>query len=205
MGKKNKNAAKKRADQRRRARTEAREHVRAQNPNPAPNPAPTPDITKFLHSFGQKMKEAKEAREREAREQRPGDATGQLPKPDYQGHEDEYIHWRWDVCEEASVSARYYTSDSVDGRFDKGEYQVGVQMVTPSETFAPDEARRFGECLISAHIWENRWRGFTGEYLANGGWSDEAVDRAEMYDRSMEHEQQVVAEMDREPFPGTEG
>ncbi|AHG24469.1 hypothetical protein PBI_OAKER_78 [Mycobacterium phage Oaker] len=201
MGKKNKNAAKKRADQRRRARTEAREHVRAQNPNPTP----TPDMTKFLHNLGQKMKEAKEAREREAQKQRSGDATGQLPKPDYQGHEAEYIHWRWDVSEEASVSARYYTCDSADGRFEKGGYYVGVQMVTPSETFTPDKARRFGEALISAHIWEDRWQAFTGEYLANGGWSDEAVDRAEMYDRSMEHEQQVVAEMDREPFPGTEG
>lgn len=215
MGKKKTNAAKKRADQRRRARTEAREHIRESQKANQLNTA-----TKFgqaLQGFNERLKKITE--EQRAKVTEIGEdsdsspVVGHLPKPDWQGQNEAegVIYWRWDIVnDQASVTAHYYTANSEISfptlelepiRHRAGDYIVTVRMVDNAETFTAAEAKRFGEALISAHAWEHVWRNFSGEYIANGGWSDEAVQASKEYEDErdrIELEQEIVAKMTRE-------
>ena len=74
-------------------------------------------------------------------------------------------------------------------------------MVDNAETFTAEEAKRFGEYLISAYTWEKVWQNFTGEYIANNGWSNEAIEasnRVAAEKNRIERENEIVASMERE-------
>lgn len=217
MAKKN-NAAKKRADQRRKARVEAREHFREEHGEKGNGKVHIQNAAKLaevMKGLSDKINEAKAKRDSEigVPVSESDNTSGQLPKPDWQGQDKtgngEFIYWRWDIVnDQASVNAHYYLTDSDDGRFTKGDFIVTVRMVANEEIFSAEESRRFGEALISAYAWKQVWRNFTGEYIANGGWSNEVLEAAARLDEvkneieaennRIEAENNAVADMDRE-------
>ena len=203
MGKKKSNAAKKRADQRRHARVTANESVKAQRREKAEK------FSEALQNFNEKLKGIAAEQKEKAGQVDPAQPSGTLPKPDWQGQDKtgngEFIYWRWDITsDQASVNAHYYLTDSDDGRFTKGDYIVTVRMVANEEIFSAEESRRFGEALISAYAWKQVWRNFTGEYIANGGWSNEVLEAAKRSEaienelNRVETENDAVADMERE-------
>ena len=203
MGKKKSNAAKKRADHRRQARVTARESERVKSREKATK------FTQSLQTFNERLKAIAAEEKNKPREADPTQPSGTLPKPDWQGQDKtgngEYIYWRWDITsDQASVNAHYYLTDSDDGRFTKGDFIVTVRMVANEEIFSAEESRRFGEALISAYAWKQVWRNFTGEYIANGGWSNEVIEAAKRSEEienelnRVETENNAVADMERE-------
>lgn len=210
MAKKN-NAAKKRADQRRKARVEAREHFREEHGEKGNGKVHIQNAAKLaevMKGLSDKINEAKAKRDSEigVPVSEPDNTSGQLPKPDYQGQGSGFIYWQWDVVsDQASVTAHYYTTNvppySTTGSHQAGDYIVTVRMVDNAETFTAEEAKRFGESLISAYTWEKVWQNFTGEYIANNGWSNEAIEasnRVAAEKNRVERENEIVASMDRE-------
>lgn len=210
MAKKN-NAAKKRADQRRKARVEAREHFREERGEKSNGKVHIQNVAKLaevMKGLSDKINEAKAKRDSEigALASESDNTSGQLPKPDYQGQGSGFIYWQWDVVsDQASVTAHYYTTNvppySATGSHQAGDYIVTVRMVDNAETFTAEEAKRFGESLISAYTWEKVWQNFTGEYIANNGWSNEAIEasnRVAAEKNRVERENEIVASMERE-------
>lgn len=207
MGKKKSNAAKKRADHRRQARVAARESQKTEAAS---------KLTQTLQAFNDRLKDIAAEQKSKPQEFDPAQPSGTLPKPDWQGQDKtgngEFIYWRWDIVnDQASVNAHYYLTDSDDGRFTKGDFIVTVRMVANEEIFSAEESRRFGEALISAYAWKQVWRNFTGEYIANGGWSNEVLEAAarseaienelnqfESENNRIEAENNAVADMERE-------
>lgn len=203
MGKKKSNAAKKRADHRRQARVTARESERAKSREKATK------FTQSLQTFNERLKAIAAEQKEKVEQADPAQPSGTLPKPDWQGQDKtgngEFIYWRWDITsDQASVNAHYYLTDSDDGRFTRGDFIVTVRMVANEEIFSAEESRRFGEALISAYAWKQVWRNFTGEYIANGGWSNEVLEaaaRSEAIENELnrvETENNAVADMERE-------
>ena len=210
MAKKN-NAAKKRADQRRKARVEAREHFREERGEKGNGKVHIQNAAKLaevMKGLGDKINEVKAKRDSEigVPVSESDNTSGQLPKPDYQGQGSGFIYWQWDVVsDQASVTAHYYTTNvppySTTGSHQAGDYIVTVRMVDNAETFTAEEAKRFGESLISAYTWEKVWQNFTGEYIANNGWSNEAIEasnRVAAEKNRIERENEIVASMERE-------
>lgn len=203
MGKKKSNAAKKRADHRRQARVTARESERAKSREKATK------FTQSLQTFNERLKAIAAEQKEKVEQADPAQPSGTLPKPDWQGQDKtgngEFIYWRWDITsDQASVNAHYYLTDSDDGRFTRGDFIVTVRMVANEEIFSAEESRRFGEALISAYAWKQVWRNFTGEYIANGGWSNEVLEAAKRSEEienelnRVETENNAVADMERE-------
>lgn len=90
-----------------------------------------------------------------------------IPMPDRQEIGESCIAWYWEKDLNFDVVARYIKSVDNIWQQPVGYYFVEVILHTPE--FNGGETGTLAGVLMSAHMWENKWREHAGEYLAMDG------------------------------------
>lgn len=106
-----------------------------------------------------------------AQEVQSNPAGVDIPMPDHQDIDDSCIMWTWDRMG-FIVNAFYFKKDDNKYNLPAGTYAVKIYLGNISDGMklaTADQTGTLAGVLMSAHMWENKWREHAGEYLAMDG------------------------------------
>ena len=132
----------------------------------------------FMQSLQAVAEQAKAAQESDEEESGIPEAGGTLPKPNTQELRGTFIRWTWIPCPKelhrpaAKVTATYSRTSR--------DYKVEVDVDQSNAIFDGDQAKAFGEALISAWQWQFIWQQNVGQFLVEADSPENNVENLPM-------------------------